>query len=84
MRSGETIVVKDLCDNDQDINEVVIYPHLSTFHMELYWKVEGLFGSCRFTLFMSKDKDKAMKFFDEINEKLLDIHEADLRSREKL
>ena len=83
MRSGETIVVKDLCNNDKDINEVVIYPQLNKYHT-LFWKVEGLFGSCRFTLCLTEDKEEAMDFFREINEKLLDIHEADLRNREKL
>lgn len=83
MRSGETIVVKDLCNNDKDINEVVIYPQLNKYHT-LFWKVEGLFGSYRFALCMTEDKEEAMAFFHKINEKLLDIHEADLRSREKM
>lgn len=83
MRSGKTIVVKDLCNNDKDINEVVIYPQLSKYHT-LYWKVEGLFGSYRFTLCLTEDKEEAMKFFNEINERLLDIHEADLKSRSRL
>lgn len=80
MRSGETIVVKDLCNNDKDINEVVIYPQLNKYYT-LFWKVEGLFGSYRFTLCLTENKDEAMEFFNKINEKLLEVHEADLTSR---
>ena len=80
MRSGQTIKIKDLCQNKQDINEVVIYPQLNKYHT-LFWKVEGLFGSYRFTLCLTQDKEEALSFFAMINEKLLDIHEEDLRSR---
>lgn len=80
MRSGQTIRVKDLCQNEQDINEVVIYPQLNKYHT-LFWKVEGLFGSYRFTLCLTQDKEDALSFFQRINEKLLDVHEEDLRSR---
>ena len=83
MRSGETIVVKDLCNNDKDINEVVIYPQLNKYYT-LFWKVEGLFGSSRFTLCLTEDKEEAMEFFDMINKRLLKIHEIDLKSREKM
>lgn len=83
MRSGETIVVKDLCNNEKDINEVVIYPQLNKYYT-LFWKVEGLFGSSRFTLCLTENKEEAMAFFHEVNERLLKIHEEDLRSREKM
>lgn len=80
MRSGQTIIVKDLCQNEQDINEVVIYPQLNKYHT-MFWKVEGLFGSYRFTLCLTQNKEEALSFFQRINEKLLDVHEEDLRSR---
>lgn len=80
MRSGETIVVKDLCNNDKDINEVVIYPQLNKYQV-LYWKVEGLFGSYRFTLCLTTDRQEAEEYFAKINNKLMEVHEADLRSR---
>lgn len=80
MRSGETIKVKDLCDNDKEINEVVIYPQLNKQHT-MFWKVEGMFGSCRFTLCLTKDRQEAKKVFEEINERLLDLHEKDLKGR---
>ena len=80
MRSGETITVKDLCNNDKDINEVVIYPQLNKYYT-LFWKVEGLFGSYRFTLCLTTDREKAEKHFTKVNNTLLEVHEADLRSR---
>ena len=80
MRSGQTIKIKDLCQNEQDINEVVIYPQLNKYHT-LFWKVEGLFGSYRFTLCLTQDREDALSFFTMINEKLLNVHEEDLRSR---
>lgn len=80
MRSGQTIKIKDLCQNEQDINEVVIYPQLNKYHT-MFWKVEGLFGSYRFTLCLTQDREDALSFFTMINEKLLNVHEEDLRSR---
>lgn len=80
MRSGQTIKVKDLCQNEQDINEVVIYPQLNKYHT-MFWKVEGLFGSYRFTLCLTQEREEALSFFTMINEKLLNVHEEDLRSR---
>lgn len=80
MRSGQTIKIKDLCQNEQDINEVVIYPQLNKYHT-MFWKVEGLFGSYRFTLCLTQDKEEALSFFQMINENLLNVHEEDLRSR---
>lgn len=80
MRSGETIAVKDICDHIRYINEVMIYPQLNC-QKTLFWKVEGLFGSCRFTLCLTKDKKEAVSVFEKVNNQLLDIHEIDLRSR---
>lgn len=80
MRSGQTIVAKNLYEEDVEINEVVIYPMFNKYKT-LFWKVEGLFGSCRFTLCLTQDKEEALKCFQRINNKLLDVHEADLRSR---
>ena len=54
MRSGETIVEKNLYNEDVEINEVVIYPQLNS-QQTMYWKVEGLFGSYRFTLCLTTD-----------------------------
>ena len=80
MRSGETIVEKNLYNEDVEINEVVIYPQLNC-QKTMFWKVEGLFGSYRFTLCLTTDRKAAEKRFSEVNNKLLNVHEADLRSR---
>ncbi len=80
MRSGETIITQNLYNEDVEINEVVIYPQTNS-QRTMFWKVEGLFGSYRYTLCLSKDKQEAMDRFTAVNNKLLDVHEADLRSR---
>lgn len=80
MRSGKTIVVKNLCDKDVEINEVVIYPQTNK-QGTLFWKVEGLFGSYRFTLCLTTNRQEAMECFETVNKKLLEVHEGDLMSR---
>ena len=80
MRSGETIIEKNLYNEDVEINEVVIYRQLNS-QQTMYWKVEGLFGSYRFTLCLTTDKSEAEKRFAAVNDRLMEVHEADLRSR---
>lgn len=80
MRSGETIKTTDIYGKEVEINEVVLYPQLNK-QKTMFWKVEGMFGSWRFTLCLTEDKQKAMEHFAEVNAKLLDAHEADLASR---
>lgn len=81
MRSGETIRVKTIFKTEVDINEVVIYPHLNG-QKTLFWKVEGMFGSYRFTLGLTRDKKEACELFDALNRQLLEVHEKDLRERQ--
>ncbi len=80
MRSGETIETTDIYGKKVEINEVVLYPQLNK-QKTMFWKVEGMFGSWRFTLCLTEDKQEAMNHFSEVNKKLLEVHEADLASR---
>lgn len=80
MRSGETITVPNEYGDPVEINEVVIYPQTNK-QGTMYWKVEGMFGSIRYTLCIVTDRVKAEKHFAEVNQMLLDVHEKDLISR---
>lgn len=80
MVSGETIKVLDEVGKEVEINKVVIFP-LTNLHQTMYWKVEGAFGSINYTLYITTDKQKAMDYFEKVNNRLLEVHERDLLTR---
>lgn len=81
MISGETIKVPDEMGKEVEINKVVIFPQTNQ-HRTMYWTVRGWFGdSIYYGLYISTDKQKAVDYFNEINNRLLEAHERDLATR---
>lgn len=81
MVSGETIKVPDETGKEVEINKVMIFP-LTNQHRTMYWAVRGWFGgSIYYSLYISTDKQKALDYFNELNKRLLEVHERDLATR---
>lgn len=80
MRSGETIKTQDIYQKMVEINEVVIYPQMNK-QKTMFWKVEGMFGSTRYTLCLEQSREVAENHFKRVNDELLRVHEKDLATR---